>query len=98
MQQSIITALGIDLLTPPEQEEVMLELGGVIFHAIMGRAYDKLSEEGRKEMGQMMDDGKDPDVIFEYLEKQIPEIGEIIREETEKVKAESLEMLSKYGV
>lgn len=98
MQQSIINALGIDLLSPQEQDAVMAQLGGLVFTAVMERTLDKLQEKDQKEFEGMMDNDETVEKLFDFLGNKIPNIQEIIKEEGEKIKKESEEMLSKFGM
>lgn len=98
MQQSIINALGIDLLSPQEQDAVMAQLGGLVFTAVMERTLDKLQEKDQKEFESMMDNDETVEKLFDFLGNKIPNIQEIIKEDGEKIKKESEEMLSKFGM
>lgn len=98
MQNEIVKALGIDLLTPSEQQEVMARVGGMIVSRVMERAMDVLTEGDQEEFEKMLDAGQDPDKLFEFLAGKIPNLMEIISEETEKVKKEGEDMLKSYGL
>jgi len=98
MQQSIIHALGINLLPPNEQDAVMAQLGGLVFTAVMEKSLDKLQEKDQKELEGMIDSDESVEKLFDFLGDKVPNIQEIIKEEAEKIKTESIEMVKGYGI
>lgn len=83
--------LGIDLLPPEEQEEAFAKIGAIIFQKVMLRALEILDEKDQQEMDRVLAANPENGVaIFEFLQKKIPGLEGMIREEAASFRSDAL--------
>jgi hypothetical protein len=92
---SIIKSLGLDpsTMTPEAQQELLGKVGTLIYQAVLLRVMEVLADDTVTEFEKLVDSGADQDAIFTFLKSHVPNLEEIIKEESEKFKQESLHML-----
>ena len=89
--------LGINALPEEKQNEMMEKMGGLVYQEIMLRALDQLTEEEKDEFEKLITENNDPEAMFSYREKKVPDIENIAHEEAEKFKADSANIMSQIG-
>lgn len=93
----IIDILGIKNLGEEEQKDAMEKMGGLVYQEIMLRAIDMLSEEDKNDFEKIITENPNPEAMFDFLEEKIPNIEEIAREEAEKFKTDSANIMNQIG-
>ena len=97
VRKSLLTDLGISKLPQHEQVELLTSVGRVIYEAVFMRVMEVLKEEDQKEFGKVLDRATTDTEILSFLEDHVPDIEDIIKEEVEKFKSESLNFMKKLG-
>ncbi|MDE2030665.1 MAG: hypothetical protein KGI58_00160 [Patescibacteria group bacterium] len=97
IDNKIIEILGINKLSENERKEVVEKLGALIYQGVMLRALDIMDEEDRDTFEKLISENSDPEVIFTFVAEKIPDINEIISEETEKLKDYVTDIMSGIG-
>jgi hypothetical protein len=91
-QIDLVKEMEIDKLPKEEQEKVLLELGDIIQQRILLRVVEEFPED-KKEQLLKLTESKDasPEQFNEFVEKNLPNIEEIVSDEVEKYKKEMLD-------
>lgn len=94
LQKNIIKDLGIENLPGKEQEEMLLSMGRIIFQSILIRTMEELDEKGKDEFEKILTEKpNDEEAILGFLQKKIPNLNEIVNDEVEKFKKESVDFM-----
>ncbi|MFA5751282.1 MAG: hypothetical protein WCX79_04040 [Candidatus Paceibacterota bacterium] len=93
IKNKIVTLFQIDKLPLEKQEEVVSKIGKIIFQTSIMRALPVLSEEKLAEYEKLVEDGVDVDALLDFLFREVPSFLQIIIEETENFRKDSVEML-----
>jgi hypothetical protein len=94
---NIITILGIDKLPAEHQKEAMEKLGSIVYQETMLRALGMMTNTDRSEFEKLSETEPEPEILFNFLSGKIPTINAIIAEESEKLRPESVEIISDIG-
>jgi len=70
---NILSALQLELLTPKEQEEMLLALGDVVFRGTLVRLIERMDEATRTEFSALLTDNAPPEKIEAFLKERVPE-------------------------
>lgn len=97
INKNIVTTLGINLLPVEKQKEVMERLGAIVYQEVMLRVLDILNEEDKDEFEKLIEKNPDPENVFSWLAVKIPNIDEIVGEESDKLRKESVEIIGDIG-
>lgn len=93
INNNIVKTLGIDSLPIEKQKEAMERLGAIVYQEVMLRVLDILSEEDKDEFEKLIEKTPDPEIMFSFLASKIPNLEEIVNEESEKLRKESAEII-----
>lgn len=97
INKNIIVTLGINTLPVEQQKEAMERLGSIIYQEVMIRAIEMLEEGDKDEFEKLIEKDPNPNTMFEFLSKKIPTLNEIVIEEAEKLREESVEIIGDLG-
>ena len=94
LKQNIIKELGLDTLSPEDQEEAILNIGRIIFQGVLIKVMGEMSEKEKDEFEKILTEKPDDeDAILEFLKSKIPNLDEVVNEEVAKFKRESLDFM-----
>ena len=93
---NLLAVLELDKLDPKRQEAFLENAGRVIFQKVIARVTYMLSDAEKKEVEEMKN--LDGDKLFDYLTERIPELDQIVMEEVEDFKEQSLQVLKAAGL
>jgi len=97
LDQNIIEYLGIINLDEETQEKTLLRVGKIIYQAVIMRAVELLDDEAQTKFSELLDeigsDEKRQEEILEFLQKEIPNLDEIVKEEIIKIKEETVSVM-----
>jgi len=97
LDQNIIEYLGIVNLDEETREKTLLRVGKIIYQAVIMRAVELLDEGAQTKFSELLDeigsDEKRQDEILEFLQKEIPNLDEIVKEEIIKIKEETVSVM-----
>jgi len=77
MKQAI-AELGLDGLTPEEQEKILDGFGEVALKAATAAILDKLTEDKQEEFAKLAEAG-DAETLKAFLQKEVPDHAEIVQ-------------------
>ncbi|MFA6392784.1 MAG: DUF5663 domain-containing protein [Candidatus Paceibacterota bacterium] len=97
INKNIVLILGINTLPVEKQKEAMERLGAIVYQEVMLRVLDILSEEDKDTFEKLIEKNPDPENIFGFLSEKVPNLDEIVKEEAEKLREESAEIMSEIG-
>lgn len=86
IRTTLITELGIGELPEEAQDEIVSKLGEIILKSVTLAVLEKLSEDGRKEF-EMLGTKGDPELIREFLARNVPNMETLMEEELQKTLA-----------
>jgi len=97
INKNIVLTLGINALPVEKQKEAMERLGSIVYQEVMLRVLDILTEEEKEAFEKLIEKDNDPETMFGFLSDKIPNLNEIVKEEAEKLREESAEIISEIG-
>lgn len=92
--QKIGEEFGLSTLAPEKQEELLTRIGGIIYKAVLIRALDQMTESEQNEFESMLDQDKNPEELFAFLQEKVPTIEKIIKEESDAFKNEMTNVMN----
>lgn len=97
LDQNIIEYLGVANLDEELRDKTLLRVGKIIYQAVIIRAVELLDDEAQTRFDELLDgvgsDEKKQDEILEFLQKEIPNLDEIVKEEITKIKEETVSIM-----
>jgi hypothetical protein len=97
INKNIVLILGINTLPIEKQKEAMERLGSIVYQEVMLRVLDILTEEDKDEFEKLIEKNPNPENLFDFLSNKLPNFEEIVKEEAEKLRDESAEIISEIG-
>ncbi|HEY0010546.1 MAG TPA: DUF5663 domain-containing protein [Candidatus Paceibacterota bacterium] len=70
--QDLIEALDIAALQPEEQEELLLDIGDLVFRGSMLRLIERMDDATRAEFDTLLAQDPPEDEVMTFLEKRVP--------------------------
>lgn len=93
-KDNLIKELGLDVLPEEDQESALLTVGRIIFQSVLVRVIEQLNEKQKTDFEKLL--GTNPDdeeAIYGFLQKEIPNLNDLVTEEVVKFKADAAEMM-----
>jgi hypothetical protein len=81
VDNNLIVSLGLDKLSPAEQEHILADIGDVIYDSIIARAIKEMSDKDKIELEHLLADRPDFDRLGEFIYTHVPHIDRIAQEE-----------------
>ena len=97
INKNIVITLGINNLPVEKQKEAMERLGVIVYQEVMLRVLDILTENDKNEFEKLIEEDPKPETLFDFLANKIPNLGEIVKEEAEKLREEVTEIMNEIG-
>ena len=97
IQKSISAVFETDQLLPEEIEELVLRVGALIYQNIITRSLENMSDNDQDEFEKILDSKNKPEDVFIFLKNKVPNFEEIIKEESEKFRNKSSNIMDKIG-
>ena len=97
INKNIVLTLGINTLPVEQQKEAMERLGAIVYQEVMLRVLDILSEEDKDSFEKLIGENPDPEVLFGFLSGKVSNLDEIVKDEAEKLRKESAEIINEIG-
>jgi hypothetical protein len=86
IKNNIINALNIENLSKEEQEEIILQVGSVIYQNVLMRTMETMPENIVDEFEKQLDNNTEREQIFDFLKNNVKDFEKIIEEESIKFK------------
>ena len=91
----IFEGLGIEGLSDEEKASFLAKAGELLQKRILLRIIASMDEKGQEEFEMFLEEESNQEKINQYLEKKVPNLEEIIEEETEAVRKDLSEFFEK---
>lgn len=86
LREIIVKELGIEILPPQAQDEIIGKLGEIILKSVTVAIYEKLSPEAREEFERIGKEN-DPELIQRFLDEHVPDMQGLMEEEVKRTLA-----------
>ena len=91
---NLIKELGIDKLPKEMQEKVLMQIGEMIQQRVVIRLFEEMSQEKKDEFEIFSKENeKDPVKLTQFLESNVENSKELVKEEIGKAKKEIIDMI-----
>lgn len=98
MQKTIVDLFELDKMEPEKAIKMLNELGTTILESVLARVLPTLSDTDMAEYEKIVDEEQEPEVLFKFLSEKVPNLDDIIKEESEALRAELQEEFEKAGI
>jgi len=89
INKKIIDVLGIGDLPIEKQNEVMEEIGALVYQSVITKSLDMMNAEDKNLFEKLISTNQNPEAMFTYLGEKIKNIEELTEEEAHKFREES---------
>ncbi len=96
LQKDIIKDLGLDDLSPEEQEKSLVKLGQILFQRVMLRVMDELNEKDQADLSKVFDKN-DEGAVWDFLKIKLSNLDQVVAEEIAGFKKEAVELMLASG-
>lgn len=94
-QIDLIKELGVDKLEPEKREKVIMQMGEIIQQRVIMRVIEELPDEKQDEFKEVLDKASEnPQLVDDFLTKNIPGIEDMILEEIGDYKQGAVEFMN----
>jgi hypothetical protein len=98
IEKDLITELGLGDLSDEKKMELVIKWGNIVQKDIMMRVLAELPEGDKEELDKLLiGKGENFEEIYQFLEKKLPNLDEIAKEEIEKFRKEMRETFKSLG-
>lgn len=88
IKEDLIDLFELDKLSPEKSVEMVDRLSKLVFQSVLVKVLPMLSEKDFDEYERIVESKQGGEVLFGFLNEKVPNLGEIIKEESEALKAE----------
>lgn len=88
--QKLLEALDISELSPEEQEELLLDLGDLVFRGSMLRLIERMDDKTKDDFNALMDTDPSEDSVIDFLYSRIPEADQAVEETLADIRSDIL--------
>ncbi len=78
---NLIKNLGLDNLSPEDQEKLILRISDTLYEAIIARSLGKLSSKDKTELEYMLAHNPTSESLGAFIYEKVPQIDQIAEEE-----------------
>lgn len=79
----LVKVYHLESLPQDKQDEMIGQIGSLVFQGVMIRVLPTMSEGQQKELEKMMTGNAAPEAVMKYLAKEIPNFEQIVTEEAQ---------------
>lgn len=94
---NVLVELGLDKLSADEQAEMVLSIGRVVYQAVLFRVMESLDETKKEEFGKLLDANADEQALLAFLDANVSNFDDLLKEELDKFKMDALTFMKKLG-
>lgn len=76
----LLQALGISELQPDEQEELLLDLGDLVFRGSMLRLIERMDEQTSDDFSKLLDGNPSEEAMTSFLTERVPDADKAVEE------------------
>jgi|SRR3989338_240147 len=98
IKQTIVDLFELEKMTPEKAAEMVDRLSKLIFQAVLVRALPLLTETNMAEYERIVSSQEGGEMIFKFLGEKVPNFENIVKEESESLRAELAGEFKEAGV
>ena len=92
----ILPELGLDLLAPEQQEELLQDIGSMIFQAVVLRSLTQLSDADKENFDTILSqEPPNEEAVLAFLQTKIQDFNGLADEELDKFSTQGAELLER---
>lgn len=88
--KNLLDALDISELPPEEQEELLLDLGDLVFRGSMLRLIERMDDATKDDFNALMDTDPSEDGVMEFLQTRVPDADQAVEETLADIRSDIL--------
>lgn len=81
----ISDALGLEELSPEEQEEILLDLNALVFKGSLVRLIERMDASARDDFAVLMDRNADEEEVDTFLKERVPNADQAVLDTVEEL-------------
>ena len=97
-QKDLGELLGIAELEPAAQEDMLARIGELVMESAMVRAVSEMTDDEASALSAAVAACTDPAQLAEVLKARVPNIDELIQEESAAFRHECIDLLTRVGL
>ena len=97
IEKNIIEILGLENLPREEAEEILIRAGTVIYENVLLRVMETMTEKDQDDFEKILDAEGKPEEIFSFLKERVKDFEKIVKEEAEKFKNKTSNIMDQIG-
>ncbi|HEY4489413.1 MAG TPA: hypothetical protein VJA87_02940 [Candidatus Paceibacterota bacterium] len=78
--KNLLEALDISELSPEEKEELLLDLGDLVFRGSMLRLIERMDDKFKDDFHTLMEKDPSEDEVTDFLKSRVPDAGSAVEE------------------
>jgi hypothetical protein len=90
----ILELIGIQELPVEEQEELLLDLGDIVFRGTMLRLIERMDDSTQEDFSKLMDTDPQEDEVMAFLKERVPESDQAVEETLADLRSDILAVTS----
>jgi hypothetical protein len=94
---NLIQALDISALSPEEQQEIISDLGMIIYQNVLMRTIEQMNDKDQAEFEKLLNNNSEPYAVFAFLKSKASNFEDIINEEASKLKSKTHTIMDGIG-
>lgn len=97
LKKVLVEALGISSLPNDKQEEMIQQIGVLVYQGALIRSMEYMSDEEVIEFENLTNSNTDPERVFSFIKSKVENFEQIIKEEAENFLSKSNSIMSQIG-
>jgi len=97
IEKNIIEVLELENLPREEAEEILIRTGAVIYENVLLRVMETMTEKDQDDFEKILDNEGKPEEIFSFLKERVKDFEKIVKEESEKLKNKTSNIMDQIG-
>jgi len=97
IEKNIIEVLELENLPREEAEEILIRTGAVIYENVLLRVMETMTEKDQDDFEKILDNEGKPEEIFSFLKERVKDFEKIVKEESEKFKNKTSNIMDQIG-
>jgi len=86
----ILKALDIAQLPPEAQEEILLDLGDLVFHGSILRLIERMDEKTKEDFDALLERNSSEEDVMAFLQERVPDADSAVQETIEDLRSDIL--------
>ena len=97
LKKVLVEALGISSLPNDKQEEMIQQIGVLVYQGALIRSMEYMSDEEVIEFENLTNSNTDPEGVFSFIKSKVENFEQIIKEEAENFLSKSNSIMGQIG-